>query len=269
MPPKTALGRLGSAPKFKKQEKSPQNPKGPNFLSASKDCQKKPTPFVNIFGTFMFLGIFLMFALLEKPLVQASFPSLVALDATNLEQEIVYELSKDHHNKVQERPVLILVGGFPGAGKTTLLRHLKELYDAQDISTDVIRQALFNRGIKLSAEFSTCVANISKKMIRNALNNHLHIFFDANAHSRVIVEIENLLEKERSQYSVIKIFLNTSEETLIERIRKRDPLEGCYQGTEHDLQGALASTKINLDQYDLVVDTDKLSEKTDPMIREI
>lgn len=178
---------------------------------------------------------------------------------SQLERGIIDELSKDFITQSQERePVLILVGGFQGAGKSSLIKRIKEVFDLNVISTDAIRQSLF-RKIEISPEFSKHVSNIYTALAKKSLIN-TDTIIDANAHSKRIEEIENLLKSENFNQNTIKFFLKTSEETLKSRVRARQPTPGHYQGTEKDLEASLASAKINFDDYDLIVDTDKKNE---------
>lgn len=180
----------------------------------------------------------------------------------DLEQEITNQLLENLSIKVQQQPILILIGGFQGSGKSSLIARINEVYDNAVISTDVIRQSLFNKGLTSSPLFSKYVSNISYNLLEKSLINCSNIIIDANAHSKRIEEIEKLLKESDSHYTVMKIFLNATENTLIERVRTRQPLQDCYQGTESDLKAALAATKINLADYDLILDTDQLDEKS-------
>jgi len=202
----------------------------------------------------MFLGIFFM-ASISSPVQDNGLTY-----NPELEQEITRELENKLKAKTQEQPVLILIGGFQGSGKSSLIARIKEIYDANVISTDSIRQHLFNRGIKVSPEFSQYVIKIYSNLVKQSLKNNSNILIDANSHSKRIAEMGELLKENGSHYSIVKIFLNASETTLRNRVKTRTPMEGCYQGTESDLKAALASTKVNLEDYDLIVDTDELSE---------
>lgn len=177
-----------------------------------------------------------------------------------LEQEITRELENKLKAKAQELPVLILVGGFQGSGKSSLITRIKEIYDANVISNDSIRQSLFNKGMKVTPEFSKYVINIYSNLVKKSLSIKSNTLIDANSHSKRIVEMEKLFKENNSDYSIIKIFLSASEATLRNRVRTRKPLIDCYQGTESDLEASLSSTKVNFEDYDLIVDTDKLNK---------
>lgn len=210
----------------------------------------------------MFLEIFFMFSILSYLvlLTSSSVEQNELSYSSELEQEITHELENKFKAKTQKQPVLILIGGYQGSGKSSLITRIKEIYDANVISTDAIRQSLFNKGIMVSPEFSKYVSNIYKSLVKKSLSSNSNIFIDANAHFKRIDEIEKLLKENNSHYSITKVFLNTSETTLKNRVKTRKPTVDCYQGTESDLEAALSSTKVNFEDYDLIVDTDKLSE---------
>lgn len=160
----------------------------------------------------------------------------------------------------QIQPVIILIGGYQGSGKTSVIEKIKGLYDINVISTDVIRQGLLNSGVALSPEFSTYVSDIYKGFLIQNLQSNSNIVIDANAHSKRIQEVDHLLREHGSTHFVIKVLLKASEGTLRERVKNRRHTTDCYQGTESDLEAALASIKIDPEEYDLILNTDNLSE---------
>lgn len=208
----------------------------------------------------VFLGFFFMFSVhsCSTPLL-SSFTKESSY-SSELEQEITCEFENKLKARTQKQPVLILIGGFQGSGKSSLITRIREIYDTNVISTDSIRQSLFERGVKVSPEFSKYVSNIYSNLVQKSLKINSNILIDANSHSKRLTEMEKLLKENNSHYSIIKIFLSASEETLRDRVKSRKPRLGCYQGTEKDLETALSSTKIDLEDYDLIIDTDKLSQ---------
>lgn len=178
-----------------------------------------------------------------------------------IEDEVILELERDLKAKPQNKPVFVLIAGYQGAGKSSLISRIHQVYDTNVISLDVIRQTLFNKKIDLSPEFQVSVKNISKILLKKALENNTHILFDANAHSKQIEEIDKLLKENPSSHSLVKIFLDTSPEILKGRVRDREPTEGCYQGTEYELENSLLTKTINELDYHLKVPTDNLSKK--------
>lgn len=202
---------------------------------------------------FMFSALSCSTSLISSSIEENSYSS-------KLEQEITYEFENNFKARTQKQPILILIGGFQGSGKSSLVTRIKEVYDTNVISTDSIRQSLFDRGVKVSPEFSRYVSNIYGNLVKKCLKINSNIVVDANSHSRRIAEMRKLLEENNSHYSTVKIFLNASEAALRDRVKTRKPISGCYQGTESDLEAALSSTKIDLEDYDLIVDTDNLSQ---------
>lgn len=175
----------------------------------------------------------------------------------NFEKEIIDELSATFSHRFQASPFVLLIGGFQGSGKSTLIEKIKKRISINVISTDVIRQSLFNRGINLSPEFSTHVNKIYEGLVKKSLSTHSITVIDANAHSKRIQEMEKFIRENHSNHRMLKVFLNASENMLKGRIKSREPIPGCYQGTEKDLEATLSSTKINFEEYDLKIDTDR------------
>ncbi|MBA3603771.1 MAG: AAA family ATPase [Parachlamydiaceae bacterium] len=179
---------------------------------------------------------------------------------TQLEKQIVEELSENFiANPQKVEPSLILVGGFQGSGKSSLVERIKNAFELNVISTDSIRQSLINKGLEVSPEFLKYVNNISRTLIIRSLN-FTNTIIDANAHSKRIQEIEKLFESENFEHRPIKIFLKTSVEVLRNRVKNRQSARDCYQGTENDLEASLVNSRINFEDYDLIVDTDKISK---------
>lgn len=209
-------------------------------------------------------GFFLMFSLISS-FAHERLCSLSttqsSLEQVKLENEIAFELSKNLNLKAQKEPLVILVGGYQGSGKTTLIRRLTKIIDANVISTDAIRQALLNRGVKLSPEFSTSVKQIYTTLLKKSLDHGSNTIIDANAHSSRIKEVETLLREENFKQKIIKIYLHASRETLKKRLLDRESMPGYYQGSQTDLEASLSSTKIDDKDYNLIIKTDQLTEE--------
>lgn len=179
----------------------------------------------------------------------------------SLEKEVTLEFERMFLAKAQKEPVIILIGGFQGSGKSTLINQLNEIYEADVLSNDAIRQTLFDRGLKSSPEFSKMVSSINTNLVKKSLSKNANLFIDANAHSKRLEEIERLVQEHKAPHTLIKIFLKTSEDNLRDRVKNRKAILGCYQGTLSNLEAALLTTEINLDDYNLIVDTDSLNEE--------
>lgn len=187
--------------------------------------------------------------------------SAFSLDKERIEREISSELTQNFPTSPQkQQPLLILIGGFQGAGKSTLINRIQKQYALTVVCKDEIRQALLNRDIKISAEFSSAVNNICVNLVKTALNTGAHVIIDGNAHSKNIKEMEQLVNENNRRYLIIKIFLDCPPELLHKRVRERPSVPTSYQGTESDLLASLSSIKINRKEYDLIVDTEKEEE---------
>lgn len=184
----------------------------------------------------------------------SSSDMISASDKARISQEITQQLSKNLNGLSKEHPLLILLGGFQGSGKSTIAESLQKTHQITVIPTDAIRYELLQRHI-IGDLFAEMVSSISKILLLKGLENRFHIVIDANAHEKRIREITDLM-KDYPKYKLLKIYLRTSEAKLFERIASRSQIEGRYQGQPDDLKGSLKSVKMNLTDYDLVLDTD-------------
>ncbi len=201
----------------------------------------------------IFIGVFML------PILSYT-DDLISAYNVQVEKEIINQLSENFITSTQKREsALILIGGFQGSGKTSLIERIKKTFEFNIISTDCIRQSLFDKGVEISPDFSKYVNNISRTLTIGSLIN-CNTIIDANAHTKRIQEMEKLLEAENFNQRPLKIFLKTSVEVLKDRVKTRQSIPGCYQGTEQDLESSLTSSKINMDSYDFIIDTDNLSK---------
>lgn len=176
----------------------------------------------------------------------------------SLEQSLTAELAKKLQGNSQKQPMILLLGGFQGSGKSSLISRLKKVHDDINIiSTDEIRQSLFDRKIKISPQFTKSVDIIFKNLFKICTDQRSHIIIDANAHAQRLEAIQALLKELQPAYSVVTICLTASENTLKNRVAKRQSIEGLYQGTVSDLVATLASKKLNPADYQLLIDTDQ------------
>lgn len=171
-------------------------------------------------------------------------------------EEITNQLLKNLNGQPQERPLLILIGGFQGAGKSTVAQFLQNEHQFTIISTDKIRFMLLEQSVT-GDSFKEGVSAISNLLLEKGLQKQLNMVLDANAHTARINEAIALTKN--TNYKIVKIYLKTSEEILVKRLESRPPQEGYYQGSVSDLKGSLAKTTLNSSDYDLVIDTDKKS----------
>lgn len=188
-------------------------------------------------------------------------PTIAEAYNVSLENALTSKFSKNFKAEPQKQPMFVLIGGFQGSGKTSLIRRIQEVYGGNVISTDAIRQDLFDLKFIHPSEMSKYVSNISRNLAVTALNLNANIYIDANAHAQRVKETEALIREKFSHYSIVKIFMKTSEEVLMSRLKNRSPQKGYYQGTIEDLQASLEKNHVNSADYDYVVETDYLDEE--------
>ncbi len=184
--------------------------------------------------------------------------SINAHAQNHLKQEITEMLSPKISGESHERPLLILIGGFPGSGKTTLINAIHNSYGSAVISLDAIRQIFLDKNTPFVWEI---VRDVSQNLLSKGLQNRLNLIIDSNAHSERIKFIEAILHEEQVDqiYQVIKICLTPSYETLLKRVQAREQKAGVHQGTIQNLQNSMAAFHFDPKDYDLVIDTEALS----------
>ena len=194
---------------------------------------------------------------------------MYAFDIEQVKSEIFIQLSKDLKGHPKNKPILILIGGYPGAGKTTLINALVQTHDIDVISWNSIRQALLDRDLKGSPYDWEIIESVNQNLFKTCLKHNVNIVIDANAYAKNIKLFEDLLEKEHSQdrYRIIKICLNPPLEILLSRIKAREQKESVHQGTEVDLIRDFNSEnkKINMTDYSLIIKNER-GRACDPAI---
>lgn len=210
----------------------------------------------------------MIFMTTQKPLIVFAFclffivktAAIYAFDVEQVKSEIFIQLSKDLKRNAKNKPLLILIGGYPGAGKTTLINALIQTHDIDVISWNAIRQALLDRHLKGSPYDWEIIEAVNQNLFKTCIQHNANIVIDANAYGKNIKLFENLLEMEHSQdrYRIIKICLNPPLEILLSRVRAREQKESVHQGTEEDVIKDFNSEhkKINMTDYSLIVKND-------------
>lgn len=190
----------------------------------------------------------------------ATTTSAYAFDVELVKREIFIQLSKDLKGTPKNKPILLLIGGYPGAGKTTLINALAQSQDMAVISWNFIRQALLDRHLRGSPYDWEIIEAVNLNLLRLCMQRNANIIIDANAHFTTIQLFEDLLEVEHYQdiYRVVKICLNPAPEILLSRVQAREQREDVHQGTEADLLRDLNSKhkKINMNDYSLIIKND-------------
>jgi predicted kinase len=194
------------------------------------------------------------------------FSTILQAEMNNIEkikQEITEQLSKGWENKPQEQPVIVLIGGYSGSGKSELTKAIHSSYESVIISLDVIRQALLDReeiidGVSFNWEI---VRDVYQNLLKAALVSRMNIIMDTNAHVEKIREIELVLKQEGVDqiYQKLKICLNPPYETLVARVRSREKIYGVHQGTEEELKQSFASKKLDLNDYEIVINNNEIT----------
>jgi predicted kinase len=184
-----------------------------------------------------------------------------AFDVEAVKQEITDLLSQELKGNGADKPILLLIGGYPGAGKTTLINELVKEHDIAVISWNSIRQALLDRGVKGSPYDGEIIEAVNANLFRICLERNVNIVIDANAHSHNVKLFEELLDSENygDVYQVMKLCLNPPTALLLSRIRAREQKEDIHAGTEADLVRDLNSIrkKINMNDYSLIIKNDE------------
>jgi|GEM_PF-4102387 len=194
------------------------------------------------------------------------------VDLSLLKAEITNELFKKLKGSPQEKPIILLVGGYPGSGKTTLIQALSDAHEISVIAWNDVRQALLDRKLRGSSFDFEVIEAVHENLLHFCIEHRLNVMIDANAHAQNLRYIQNFLNQEPggADYRVFKICLNPPQETLYKRIALRKQREDLHQGTLSDLERDLKSSKKQLifSEYSLVIDTDTVSFETELAIVE-
>src|SRR5437868_669998 len=191
----------------------------------------------------------------------AKTTAMYAFDVEQVKNEVFLQLSQGLKGNAKNKPILLLIGGYPGAGKTTLINALAQAHDMEIISWNAIRQALLDRRLKGSPHDFEIIQAVNQNLFRMCLQSNSNIIIDVNAYANNIKLFEELLQAEQYQdiFRVVKICLNPPPELLLSRVRAREQREDVHQGTEKDVINDLKSEykKINMNDYSLIIKNDE------------
>jgi len=121
---------------------------------------------------------------------------------------------------IPNKPLLIMLYGFPGAGKTYFARQLCEHLQAAHIQGDRIRGELFDSP-QYDKEENQVIAQLMDYMTGEFLNAGISVVYDANA-MRVSQRraLRDLARKSHAQ--TLLIWFQIDHESAIARVTKRD-----------------------------------------------
>lgn len=118
------------------------------------------------------------------------------------------------------KPLLILLYGFPGAGKTYFARQLSEHMQAAHVQSDRIRGELFDEP-RYDKEEDTVVGQLMDYMTEEFLNAGLSVVYDVNAMR--YTQRHAMREAARKlKVQPLLIWLQIDPESAYARIAKRD-----------------------------------------------
>ncbi len=121
---------------------------------------------------------------------------------------------------IANKPVLILLYGFPGAGKTYFARQLTEVLAAANVQGDRIRSELFSDP-SYNKQENDIVEHLMRYMTSEFLNSGVSVVYDTNA-QRLIQrrELRDLARKAQAQ--TLLIWLQIDTESAFGRLSERD-----------------------------------------------
>lgn len=118
------------------------------------------------------------------------------------------------------KPVLIMMYGFPGAGKTYFARQLSDSLQAVHVSEDRIRGELFEKP-RYDKEENEVVQHLTHYMAEEFLNAGVSVIYDANlVRSQQRRQLRDLAK--RAHVKPILLWFQVDHDTAFARIMKRD-----------------------------------------------
>ena len=118
------------------------------------------------------------------------------------------------------KPVLIMLYGYPGAGKTHFATELSKAMDAAHVQGDRIRSELFETP-RYDKEEDGIVTHLMEYMAEEFLNAGVNVIFDTNA-TRLVQRraLREITRKVKGQ--TLLVWLQIDQESAMARIASRD-----------------------------------------------
>ena len=121
---------------------------------------------------------------------------------------------------VLSKPALICLYGFPGSGKSYLARNLTEQIQLANVSSDRIRNELFETP-RYDAQENAVVAHLMDYMTEEFLNSGVSVVYDTNAlRASQRRKMRELARKHKAAY--ILIWLQIDIDSAFSRTQDRD-----------------------------------------------
>lgn len=119
-----------------------------------------------------------------------------------------------------QKPILIMLYGFPGAGKTHFSHNLTDDLEVAHLHGDRIRHELFEEP-RYDAQEDAIVKQLMQYMAEEFLNAGVSVIFDANAMRRSQRhEIRELARKKKAK--TILVWFQMDPDTAYQRLSNRD-----------------------------------------------
>ena len=118
------------------------------------------------------------------------------------------------------KPVLILLYGFPGAGKTHFARNITEHLDAAHVHADRIRHELFEEP-RFDEQENAIINHLMEYMTEEFLRAGISVVYDTNAARKS--ERRMIRETARKKHAkTVVVWFQVDAETSYARLRSRD-----------------------------------------------
>ena len=124
------------------------------------------------------------------------------------------------HKVRANKPLLIMLYGFPGAGKTHFARNLTENLDAAHLQSDRIRNELFEEP-RFDEQENNIVNQLMDYMCEEFLRAGISVIYDANAMRKTQRHAMRELVRKKGGKSLL-VWFQIDADTAFNRLNKRD-----------------------------------------------